>query len=328
MPHDTFAIVRKTDPFPARLRGGVVAIGNFDGVHRGHRAVLDKVVEMGRERGVPALALTFEPHPRTYFRPDTPVFRLTPAAVKAGLLARLGLDGVVEVAFDADLASTTAADFVDRILIDRLGVSAAVVGYDFHFGKGRAGSPEVLRELGAERGFDVVVIGPAGEAETVWSASAVRDALAAGDVREAARILGYRWYVSGEVVHGEKRGRELGFPTANIGLPPETGLRHGIYAVRMRVGDETYDGAASFGRRPQFDNGAPVLEVYLFDVSIDLYGRLVEVEFVEFIRAERRFDSVDDLVARMRKDVEEARVLLENSRDGRFPGSTRVSASN
>lgn len=327
MPHDTFAIVRKTDPFPARLRGGVVAIGNFDGVHRGHQAVLDKVVEMGRERGVPALALTFEPHPRTYFRPDTPVFRLTPAAVKAGLLARLGLDGVVEVAFDADLASTTAADFVDRILIDRLGVSAAVVGYDFHFGKGRAGSPEVLRELGAERGFDVVVIGPAGEAETVWSASAVRDALAAGDVREAARILGYRWYVSGEVVHGEKRGRELGFPTANIGLPPETGLRHGIYAVRMRVGDETYDGAASFGRRPQFDNGAPVLEVYLFDVSIDLYGRLVEVEFVEFIRAERRFDSVDDLVARMRKDVEEARVLLENSRDGRFPGSTRVSAS-
>ncbi len=310
MTHDRFAIIRNADPVPPDLRGGVVAIGNFDGVHRGHQAVLGRIIEMARERGVAALALTFEPHPRTFFRPADPVFRLTPPTVKAELFEALGLDGVVEVAFDSALAATTAEAFVDWLLVERLGVCAAVVGYDFHFGKGRAGSPEVLQALGRERGFDVEIVEKAGGSGADWSASAARAALAGGRVGEAARILGYRWFVRGEVVHGEKRGRDLGFPTANMRLPAETGLAHGIYAVRMRVGGEVHDGVASYGRRPQFDNGAPLLETYLLDVSPDLYGKTVEVEFVAFIRPELKFDSVEDLVARMRVDVEEARRLL------------------
>lgn len=310
MPDHRFAIITNADPVPAALRGGVVAIGNFDGVHRGHQAVLGRVIEMARARGVAALALTFEPHPRSFFRPEAPVFRLTPAPVKAELFEALGLDGVVEVGFDAALAATPAESFVDWLLVERLGVGAAVVGYDFHFGKGRTGSPDVLRALGRDRGFDVEIVGKAGDSETVWSASAARAALAKGDVAAAARILGYRWFVRGEVVHGAKRGRDLGFPTANIGLAPETGLAHGVYAVRMRVDGAVHDGAASFGRRPQFDNGAPLLEVHLLDVSPDLYGKTVEVEFVGFIRPEARFDGVEELVARMKIDVAEARRLL------------------
>jgi riboflavin kinase / FMN adenylyltransferase len=310
MKNETFAIIRDTDPVAGRLRGGVVAIGNFDGVHRGHQAVLSRVIDMARQRGAPALALTFEPHPRTFFRPETPVFRLTPADVKAELLAAVGLDGVVEVGFDKALAAMTAEEFVVKLLVDRLGATAAVVGYDFHFGKGRAGSPDVLRALGNEYGFDVEIVSPAGEADTVWSASGARQALDDGRVEDAARILGYRWFVLGEVVHGEKRGRDLGFPTANIRLAPETGLMHGVYAVHMRVGDTVYAGAASYGRRPQFDNGAPLLEVYVLDASPDLYGKNVQVEFVAFIRPELRFDSVDALVGRMHVDVAETRDRL------------------
>lgn len=310
-----FSIVRNGDPVPPALRGGVIAIGNFDGVHRGHQVVLRRVRELAEARGVAALALTFEPHPRTFFRPDTPLFRLTPPDVKAELFAACGLDGVVEVSFDAELASLTAEGFVDRILVERLDVAAAVVGHDFHFGKGRSGSPDVLTALGRDRGFDVEIVAPAGEGDTIWSASSARKALQEGRVEDAARMLGYRWFVRGEVVHGEKRGRDLGFPTANIRLAPETGLRHGVYAVRMRVGDEVFDGAANFGRRPQFDNGAPLLEVFLLDVNRDLYGWTVQVEFVAFIRPELRLDSVEDLIARMHLDVAETRELLARAGD-------------
>ncbi|MEJ8571787.1 bifunctional riboflavin kinase/FAD synthetase [Microbaculum marinum] len=305
-----FNIVRNGDHVPPTLRGGIVAIGNFDGVHRGHQVVLQQVKEMARTRGTSALALTFEPHPRTFFRPETPLFRLTPSEVKAELLDALGLDGMIEVTFDAALAALTAEGFVDRILVDRLGIGGAVVGHDFHFGKARSGSPQVLSSLGTSRGFDVAIVAPAGEGDTVWSASSARAALADGDVVEAARILGYRWFVRGKVEHGAKRGRDLGFPTANIPLAPETELLFGVYAVRMHVDDGFHDGVASFGRRPQFDNGAPLLEVHLLDVSPDLYGKSVEVEFVGCIRPEMRFDSVDDLVARMHVDVAETRRIL------------------
>ena len=305
-----FTSITDADPVPPDLRGGIVAIGNFDGVHRGHLAVLRPVREMAEERGVPAMALTFEPHPRTFFRPQTPVFRLTPPPLKAERLAAAGLDCVVEITFDKDFASLSAEDFVDRVLVDRLGVSGAVVGHDFHFGKGRSGSPEVLRALGADRGFDVTIVAPAGAGDTVWSASGVRRALAEGRVQDAADILGYRFLVRGEVVHGEKRGRDLGFPTANMKLPPETELRHGIYAVRATVDGMTYGGAANFGRRPQFDNGAPLLETYLLDTDLDLYGKVIEIEFVAFIRPEERFESVEALVDRMHVDVAETRDRL------------------
>jgi riboflavin kinase/FMN adenylyltransferase len=322
MTRDSFTILNDGDAVPDRLRGGVVAIGNFDGVHRGHQAVLAQVRDMARQRGVAALALTFEPHPRVFFRPDIPLFRLTPPEEKAELLAALGLDGVVVATFDKTLAAMTAEEFVDRILVERLAASVAVVGYDFHFGKGRAGSPDLLRARGLARGFEVAVIGPAGEGDTVWSASAARSALEAGRVDEAARMLGFHWFVRGDVVHGEKRGRELGFPTANIRLPDGTGLKHGVYAVRMRVDGVTHDGVANFGRRPQFDNGAPLLEVFLVDTTIDLYGRHVQVEFIGFIRPELRFATVDDLIARMHDDVARARVILAGSE---APGTGNLS---
>jgi len=305
-----FTRLTDTDPVPPHLRGGIVAIGNFDGVHRGHLAVLEPMRAMAEARGVPAMALTFEPHPRTFFRPQTPVFRLTPPPLKAERLAAAGLDGVVEITFDEDFAALSAEDFVDRVLVDRLGVSGAVVGHDFHFGKGRSGSPEVLRALGAKRGFDVTIVAPAGSGDAIWSASAVRKVLAEGRVQDAADILGHRFCVRGEVVHGEKRGRDLGFPTANMKLPPETELRHGVYAVCATVDGTVYQGAANFGRRPQFDNGAPLLETYLLDAHLDLYGKEMEIEFVAFIRPEARFESVEALVERMHVDIAETRDLL------------------
>lgn len=315
MTESQFAHITDGRDIPARLRGGVVAIGNFDGVHRGHRAVLGRARDIARQRRVPALAVTFEPHPRSYFSPDQPLFRLTPPEAKAELIEALGLDAMVEIAFDAALAATSAEDFVDRILVGRLGAAAVVVGFDFHFGKGRAGSPEVLASLGHDRGFDVVVVAKAGDGDAGWSSSAAREALADGRVEDAAAILGYRWFVRGEVVHGEKRGRELGFPTANMRLPADCALRHGVYAVRMRVGAATHDGVASYGRRPQFDNGAALLETYLFDASLDLYGATVEVEFFDFIRPEARFSSVEELIARMHEDAAVARRMLGGAGD-------------
>ncbi len=310
MTESQFAHITEGQDIPARLRGGVVAIGNFDGVHRGHRAVLGQAREIARERGLPALAITFEPHPRSYFRPEQPLFRLTPSVAKAELIEALGLGAMVEIAFDAALAATSAEDFVDRIIVGRLQAAVVVVGFDFHFGKGRAGSPEVLAALGRERGFEVVVVEKAGEGDAGWSSSAAREALAEGRVEDAAAILGYRWFVRGEIVHGEKRGRELGFPTANMRLPADCDLRHGVYAVRMRVGDTSHDGVASYGRRPQFDNGAALLETFLFDISPDLYGQTVEVEFIGFIRPEARFASVEELIARMHEDAAIARRML------------------
>jgi len=313
MTPDDFAILTDSDPVPERLRGAVVAIGNFDGVHRGHQSVLDRVKAMAAERGVAALALTFEPHPRTFFRPETPVFRLTPAPVKAELMAALGLNGVVEVGFDRDLAAMTAEEFVDRLLVERLGVGAAVVGYDFHFGRNRSGSPDALTAFGADKGFDVEIVAPAGENDLVWSASGAREMLAGGRVEDATRILGYHWFVIGTVQHGDKRGRNLGYPTANIALSSETALMHGVYAVRLHVEGIAYDGAANFGRRPQFDNGPVLLEVYCLDSSPDLYGKTVEVEFIAFIRPEQRFDSVEALVERMHIDVEVVRGRLADA---------------
>lgn len=325
MTESQFAHITDGHELPERLRRGVVAIGNFDGVHRGHRAVLGRALQIARERGVPALAVTFEPHPRSYFRPDQPLFRLTPAGAKAELIAALGLDAMVEIAFDAAFAATPAEVFVDRILVGRLDAAVVVVGFDFHFGKGRSGTPQMLAALGRERGFDVVVVEKAGDGEAGFSSSAAREALAEGRVEDAASILGYRWFVRGEIVHGEKRGRELGFPTANMRLPADCGLRHGIYAVRMRVGGTTHDGVASYGRRPQFDNGAALLETFLFDVAPDLYGETVEVEFVGFIRPEARFASIDDLIARMHEDARIARRMLAEA--DAAPGDHAVSAA-
>lgn len=302
---------------PPELRDGVVAIGNFDGVHRGHQAVLERAGQLAHPDGRSLLALTFEPHPRQYFRPREPFFRLTPAPLKARLLGLAGVDAVVEMAFDAALASTPASDFVTDVLVRDLGIAHAVTGFDFHFGLDREGSPAFLRAEGARHGFGVTVIEAFGdEAGETCSSSRIRDLLARGDVAEAAGQLGYRFTVKAEVTHGRKLGRTLGFPTANMDLPAGTALRHGIYAVRLRGPDGAlHDGVASFGSRPTVeDDGRPLLETFLFDFSGDLYGKLCTVSFFGFLRPELKFDGLDALVAQMQRDEEEARALLSGVR--------------
>jgi len=297
---------------PQSLRGSVVALGNFDGLHGGHRALLDLALREARHLGVPAVVLTFEPHPRTVFRPDHPVFRLTPLPAKARLLAALGLDGLVVVEFNRSFASTTADAFIDDILIRRLNVAAVVVGFNFRFGYGREGTAPTLAGAGSRRGFAVAILDEICEENGApVSSSVIRDDLAAGDIATANARLGYRWFIVGNVIAGDRRGRELGFPTANIALGADSRLRHGVYAVRLRRADGTVlDGVASFGRRPTFDNGAPLLEVHAFDFSGDLYGEEVVVSFFGWLRPELRFDSAETLVAAMHRDAAAARTIL------------------
>ena len=301
---------------PAGLERPVVAIGNFDGVHQGHAAVIGRAVAMARRLRRPCAVLTFEPHPVDFFRKNPAIFRLTPVPAKGQALARLGVDGMIVLPFDASMASTSAERFVAEILIARRQISGAVVGYDFHFGQSRGGSPEFLADAGHRYGFEVEIVDEVtantpGLPEAIHSNNA-RAALERGDVAEAARLLGHPWFVVGEVVHGQKLGRQLGFPTANVELDPSCRLRHGIYAVTLTVDGITHGGVASFGRRPTVtDSGAPLLEVFVFDFSGDLYGKTVEVSFVGWIRGEEKFDGLEALVAEMNRDKEKARALLE-----------------
>jgi riboflavin kinase/FMN adenylyltransferase len=309
MPANSFLVVRDGAPAGA-LRGAVVAIGNFDGVHRGHRAVITVAQQRARELGRPAAALTFEPHPRSFFRPNEPLFRLTDEAAKLRLLASTGIDGAIVLTFDAALARLTAEQFVARILVERLAISGAVIGFNFHFGANRAGSPEFLLAEGARHGFAVAVVPRFEDDGRPVSSGPIREALAAGRLDDAAELLGYPWFVSGPVIHGDKRGRELGFPTANLQLEAACGLRHGIYAVRVAVGGRRYDAVASFGRRPMFDSGVVLLEVFLFDFSGDLYGQRIDVAFIAWIRDERMFASAAELITQMEDDSRRAREAL------------------
>jgi riboflavin kinase / FMN adenylyltransferase len=313
-----FTVIRDNTPAAALPKGSVVALGNFDGVHLGHRAVIEAAVQMGKAHGKPALAVTFEPHPRSFFLPNSPQFRLTDETNKLRLLAGTGLDGAVVMTFDEARAGTSAEDFIHHDLIARLGVSGIAVGYDFHFGKGRVGSPSLLVTEGPRLGIEVDVQPHVDVAERPVSSSAIRMALAEGQIADATAMLGGPWFVTGEVTHGEKRGRDLGYPTANIRLDNNCSLKHGIYAVRVGRGARRLDGVASFGRRPTFDNGAPLLEVFLFDFMGDLYGSMLDVAFIDFIRDELKFDSVDALVRQMDDDSARARAVLAAA-PGAFP---------
>jgi riboflavin kinase/FMN adenylyltransferase len=313
----SFQRIDGTEMLPERLRGGVVAIGNFDGVHRGHQAVLDRALDEARRRGVPALVLTFEPHPRTVFQPNTPLFILTPAPMKARLLAELGFAAVVEQGFTRDFAQLSAEEFVTRILETNLGISHVVTGFDFHFGKNRRGGPAFLIEAGERHGFGVTLVDAfRDEGTEIVSSSRIRGLLSEGEPAEAAGLLGYRYTVEAEVTHGKQLGRTLGFPTANMALPASTALKHGIYAVRFRRADGAlHDGVASFGRRPTVDdNGAPLLETFLFDYSGDLYWQVCHVSLFGYLRGEVKFEGLDALVAQMKRDEEEARALLAGVR--------------
>jgi len=317
-----FIVIRDTTPAAAIPKGAVVAMGNFDGVHLGHRAVIDAALQMGRSHGRPALALTFEPHPRRFFSPNTPQFRLTDEVGKLRLLAGTGLAGAVVMTFDKARAGTTAQDFIHHDLIERLGISGIAVGYDFHFGKGRVGSPSLLVSEAPRLGIEVDVQAHIDIAERPVSSSAIRMALAEGQIDDATLMLGGPWFVTGEVIHGEKRGRDLGYPTANIGLDKNCGLKHGIYAVRVGLNqgkDQVrFEGVASFGRRPTFDNGAALLEVFLFDFKGDLYGNRLDIAFIGFIRDELKFATIDALVRQMDDDSARARAVLAAAPDA-FP---------
>src|SRR5260370_3547872 len=303
-------VVRGEAPADHALGGAVVAIGNFDGVHRGHRAVIAAALARAKALSRPAAALTFEPHPRRFFRPEEPLFRLTDERAKLRLLAGTGLTGAIVLRFDAALASPSAQAFLERDLLARFRVAGVVIGFDFHFGLNRAGSPDYLAAQGAKFGFAVDIV-PRFEAEgRPVRSGPIRAALAAGRIAEANALLGYPWFVSAKVVHGDKRGRELGFPTANLRLDPDCGPKHGIYAVRVGVGERRYDGVASFGRRPMFDHGTRLLEPFLFDFSGILYGEEIDVAFLRWIRPELKFDRVEDLVRRMNEDAKPARAAL------------------
>jgi len=316
-------IVVRDGAHPDALTGGVVAIGNFDGVHRGHRAVIAAAVDRAMGLRRPAVALTFEPHPRLLLRPHEPMFRLSDESAKLRLLAATGLDGAVVLTFDAALAALSAKDFIARILVERLAVAGAVIGFDFHYGKDRSGSPTFLVEEGRRLGFPAEIVPPLEDDGRAVSSSAIRAALAAGRVVEAAELLGNPWFVSAPVVHGDARGRELGYPTANLKLDPGCGLKFGIYAVRVGLEGLRYDGVASFGRRPTFDDGPPLLEVHLFDFSGDLYGASIDVAFLAWIRSELKFTSVAELIRRMDEDCRLAQAALARSGSA-FPALGRV----
>jgi riboflavin kinase/FMN adenylyltransferase len=295
---------------PIEHRGGAVAIGNFDGVHRGHRALIGEAKSQARARRVPSAALVFEPHPREFFQPDEHQFRLTPLKRKLALFEKLGLDIAFVEPFNAELAALTAEAFIERVLVAGLGVAHVVIGYDFYFGNKRGGNPELMLRAGEELGFGVTVMPPVAEDGEAFSSSGIRLHLAQGDVKGAAHMLGESWRVRGRVVGGAKRGTGMGFPTANLPMPKGTTLGHGIYAVRAHIDGTAHDAAAYLGTRPTFDDGMPVLEVFLFDFTGDLYGREIEVEFVDFIRGDRRFSSVEELVAQMDQDIAKARQIL------------------
>jgi len=302
-------IIRSAAELPAALRGAVAAIGNFDGVHRGHRALVAEAqaVAAGNK---PVLVMTFEPHPRRFFVPSAPPFRLDALETKARILDGLGVDALLALPFNAGLAGLGPEDFVARILQHDLGLAHVVVGYDFTFGKGRAGDTAMLKELCAARGIGVSVVKAHGDGHGAFSSSRIRALLQEGKPEEAAVLLGRPWEIIGVVEHGDKRGRELGFPTANVALTDFQVPKFGIYAVRIVIDGERHDGVASLGIRPTFNQTDVKLEVYLFDFAGDLYGRSLRVEFHNFLRPELKYEGPEPLKRQIAVDVEAARALL------------------
>ena len=299
-------------PLPEPLRGAVIALGNFDGFHIGHQAVAREAIEWARAEGRPSIIATFDPHPVRLFKPDVPPFRLTTLEQRQELYLAAGATAMLVFHFDAELAGTSAEDFVRVLLAERLGAAGVVTGEDFTFGKGRAGNRALLETLGREAGIAARAVAPVMDGGAPVSSSRVRDALRAGDPQEAARLLTRPFAIRGVVEHGDKRGREIGYPTANLAIEQYLRPKFGIYAVTGRVlatGQEL-KGAANIGVRPQFEPPKELLEPHFFDFAGDLYGQEIEVAFHHFLRSEGKFDTLDALVAQMDADCRQARELL------------------
>ncbi len=297
---------------PEALRGGIVALGNFDGFHLGHQAVVREAVEWARQEGRPVIVATFDPHPVRHFAQHVPPFRLTTLDQREELFLAAGADAMLVFHFDEELAVTTAEDFVTRLLAERVGAAGVVTGEDFTFGKARAGNRETLAVLGAELGIEARTIGPVSDGGMDISSSRIRDALKGGDTEVANRLLSRPFAIRGVVQHGDKRGRTIGFPTANMAMGSYLRPRFGVYAVTGRIAgsDATLTGAANLGVRPQFQPPLELLEPHFFDFSEDIYGQEIEVSFHHFLRPEAKFASLDHLIAQMGRDCAEARRFL------------------
>lgn len=307
-------ILRSHAHLTADDRGASAAIGNFDGVHRGHQAVLQIARTEAENRGAPLGVVTFEPHPREVFAPDAPPFRLMNAETKAHRLERLGIDRLYELSFDEALSSLTPEAFAQDVLADGLGLSHVVIGADFRFGKGRAGDAGQLRDFGARMGFDVTVAELLATGDERISSTRIREALSAGEPARAAEMLGHLHRIDGPVIHGEKRGRLLGYPTANMSMDGLHLPKFGVYAVTVDVlsGPDAgrYRGVSSLGVRPMFGENAPNLETYIFDFEGDLYDTHLSVGLVSFLRGEARFETLDALIEQMDRDSSQAREIL------------------
>lgn len=315
-------VLRHYDSVPDAARGGVAVLGNFDGVHRGHQAVIGDAAEAAARLGAPLVVVTFEPHPRVYFRPEDPPFRLTPFRSKAIQLAALGVDVLVVLTFNEAMAQMSAEDFVRKVLIAGLAPRQVTVGYDFHFGHRRKGTPEMMREM-MERSGDcsVRIVEPVATADgEVYSSTKIRDYLQSGHPGQAAALLGRPFEIEGRVQPGDRRGRTIGFPTANVTLGDYIRPAHGVYAVRAGLGDgetpEWIDGVANFGVRPTVDGKKLLLETHLFDFDRDIYGQHMRVALIEYIRPERRFGGLEELTAQIAEDSAAARRILRTRAAG------------
>lgn len=305
-------IHRNPEGLPATARGAVVAIGNFDGVHLGHQAVIATAGGIARASGAPQAVLSFEPHPRSFFQPAAPPFRLTPFRAKAELLRRLGVDVLFSLRFDRRMVQRSADDFVRGVLVGGLGIRHAVVGYDFVFGHGRKGTAALLTRMGGELGFGVTVVDPVRAGAELYSSTRIRELLQAGDPRRAGALLGRPWEIDGRVERGDRRGRTIGFPTANLLLDGYVRPATGVYAVRAGLGRDGawHDAVANFGMRPTVGGTQLRLEVHIFDFDGDLYGRHLRVALVDYLRGERKFPGLDALKAQIAADSAQARALL------------------
>ncbi|RJF88107.1 bifunctional riboflavin kinase/FAD synthetase [Oleomonas cavernae] len=303
------------DDIPPPAQGAVLALGNFDGVHRGHQSLIARVQQIAAPMGAPAGVMTFEPHPRQFFRPDTPPFRLTPLADKARLFAACGLDVMVVQPFDEQLSNMLAADFVIDLLVDRLRVVHIVIGFDFCFGRGRGGDVPLLRHMAEIEGFGLTVVDPIGDNDCSpgesYSSSGIRRALETGNIKSATAQLGRPWSITGTVMQGDQRGRTIGFPTANVAMGDYLRPALGVYTIEAVLDDgRTVGGVANIGRRPTFGKEDVNLEAHLFDFAEDLYGRTIEVRLIGHVRAERKFAGLDELKAQIAADSATARQML------------------
>ncbi len=307
-------VFRHFENLPDEVRGASVAVGNFDGVHLGHQAVIGEAGRVARDQGIPWAVLSFEPHPRSLFTTDQEPFRLTPFRIKARHVEALGVDNMIVLHFDHEFAGLSADDFVKKVLVKGLGARHVVSGYDFVFGHKRAGNCELLLHKGKEEGFDFTCVSAVDDGETIYSSTRVRRYLKVGDPRGAANLLGRPFEIEGRVEHGDARGRTIGFPTANLHLGEYLRPALGVYAVRAGI-DEGADtkwleGVANFGNRPTFDKKDTIFEVHLFDFDDDLYGRHLRIALVDFLREEKKFDGLDDLKAQIALDSDNARQIL------------------